>query len=182
MTRLFFSNCIFAQRTLVALLAIAMIFSSCKKDDDEEDDDTNNNNNNQTQVTEPNTTPEFNDGDAILVALKSTSFTQTMGMNIPTEIGLAVGAFTEATGSATLVDAGTITCEGKTLTKNDNNSYVFTAGVADPTGIAFSDNVAWEVSGNSGNGISAISTTVSIGWPEMSPIQGDPTTVSTSSD
>lgn len=168
-----------SMKFIIMFLVAAVVFTNCKKDDD--DDDDNNNNNNQTATT-PNTTPEFEDGDAVLVALKSTSFTSVSGYDIETVIGMAVGAFPDAANSGSFLDAGSITCEGKELTKYTNNSYLFSPTATDYTGISFSSNVQWEVSGNSANSIDPISQSVSIGWPTVSKIKDNPSTINTSAD
>lgn len=161
---------------MMTLLSVVVVFSSCKKDEEEDD----NNNNNNVPAVAPNPTPEFDASDGLLVAINLTSFTTVAGYEVPTEVGLAVAVFQESAGSSTFVDAGTVTCETKTLTKTTANSYYFSAGVADPTGIDFSNDVAWTVSG--GSGIPAIDRTASMGWPEISKIKDSPTSIAINTD
>lgn len=167
-------------KILVLFLSLVMVISACKKDDDDDNNDDNNNNNEQT--TNPNTYPEFNDGNGVMVAIKSVSFVSTLGYDVQTTIGLAVAAFPDATNAGTLLDAGTVSCEAKDLTKYENNSYLYSPTATDYDGINHDDDVNWEVTGNSTNGIDAISATISIGWPTVSKIKDNPTSVDISSD
>lgn len=74
--------------------------------------------------------------------------------SIDYNVGTAVAAFSDAIGSATLVDAGTVKVNDSTLTKVQNNGYGFTpAGVAAGSDLGLSTSGYthnWVVSGSAG--------------------------------
>lgn len=135
------------------LLPVAMfaLLTGCKKD---ESTDT-------TQPTPLSPTETFNYSDAwgLLAGVKTvTSINSPIGP-IETTIGTAVAAFNTTEGGSSYHEAGTITCNGKTLTIQSNNSYVFQPSQTDVEGIDFSNSIAaWNGSG-SGN-VPAFSATL----------------------
>jgi hypothetical protein len=142
----------------VAILAV----SSCKKEGCTNPDATNYDEKAKTDdgsciikstsggaATEPGTyTPVYSGTFGSLIAIKTINTTTQGGFTFDTEIGTAVAAFSED-GGANWMDAGTITCEGETLTKNSNNSYTYIPGTSNPTGLTFSNPVNWTASGSS---------------------------------
>ena len=129
---------------LMMTFVASTILTSCKKDEKDDDD----NNNTQTVV---NVTDLFNYSDAlgVLVGVKTVTTQNVGGFETSIELGTAVAVFPNAAGSTKFLDAGTVKNNTKTLTKQDNNSYVFTPAATDVTGIDFSNGSAWEVSGSS---------------------------------
>lgn len=145
---------------IILMLSIALIFSaSCKKTATIP----TNNNNNTTGVTAP--TPSPGPGDGVIVSVKSITNTNVGGFPVNTEFGTGVAAFGNlATG--VYQEAGNVTLEGKTLTKQNNNSYTFVASATDPLGISFSGTHDWNVSG--GAGMTAFNHSASKGFPSYS--------------
>jgi hypothetical protein len=128
---------------LMLTLATSTILTSCKKD--EEDDD----NNNAPAVV--NVTDLFNYSDAlgVLVGVKTVTTQNVGGFETSLALGTAVAVFPTTAGATTFADAGTVINNTKTLSKQNNNSYVFTPATTDVTGIDFSGGSEWEVSGSS---------------------------------
>lgn len=76
----------------------------------------------------------------VTTAVPNTTFVVTVTM------GSATGSFYSTAGSSTLDDAGTVTTNDSTHTKQSNNAYLFSPKSA--TGINFSSNSRWNISGN----------------------------------
>jgi hypothetical protein len=66
------------------------------------------------------------------------------------------------------------------MTKS-NNAYVFTPTQSSPEGISFSNNVAWDVTGNTGNGIAAFNYSDNSSFPSISDISNSGTVSSATS-
>jgi hypothetical protein len=124
---------------VTSLLSASLLLSACSKKT--EDIVNNNTNNNTTTVT----TPTFSDGYGTLAAVATFSSQVVAGVFIPVQLNVGVGAF-YAPGSSGMTDGGTVTLNGKTLTKQSNNSYVY-QNLTDP--LSFSGNFAWTGSGSS---------------------------------
>jgi hypothetical protein len=88
----------------------------------------------------------FADGYGVLVAVKSVSYTTVAGITVPVELNTGVAAFPTSMGSSTFVDAGTVTLNSKSLTKQSNNSYVY----QNLTDLLSFNTINWAVSGSSG--------------------------------
>ncbi len=142
--------------SFAVLVGVSLSLTSCKKDDD----DGNGGNNNTDETT-------FQLGAGTLVAVKSQTVQNTAIGEMTIDIGTAVAVFGKDAGWSAFVDGGTVSVNDKALEKFENNSYVFTPGIADPTGITFGSSVEWSVSGNSGNGVPAFDHTVSGGFPSV---------------
>jgi hypothetical protein len=136
---------------VIALLSFSFFIVSCNKDDDE-----------VTPTTPVTPTPppppknpviEFANGNGTLSAVKTRSFQKVPFFGfIPVDLGVAVAVFYDDPTSGVFLDAGTVTCEsggtGEELTKQSNNSYAYTPGLNNTTGIDFSSgDVVWNVSG-----------------------------------
>ncbi len=141
---------------LAVLVGVSLSLTSCKKDDDD-----NGNGGNPSDDT------NFQLGAGTLVAVKSQTVQSTAIGDITIDIGTAVAVFGKDASWSAFVDGGTVKVNDKELEKFGNNSYVFTPGIADPTGITFGSSVDWSVSGNSGNGVPAFDHTVSGGFPSV---------------
>jgi hypothetical protein len=144
------------QNTLYVVALATVIFSGCKKTEDVTEDPTTN-----TPSTS-NSTPSIKDGYGSFAAVHSVSYTTVQGITIPLDVNTAVASFFSAPGSSSMVDAGTVTLNSKTLTKNTNNAYVY-QNLTDP--LSFSQ-VSWNVSGSSG--VPAISYTDNRSFPDFS--------------
>jgi hypothetical protein len=106
------------------------------------------------------------DADGALAAVQVITTQTVAGITIPINIGTAVAWFGSAN---SYKDAGNVSCETKALTKS-NNAYVFQPSQTAPEGISFSGNVAWDVTGNSGNSISAFSYSDNSSFPSIDDI------------
>lgn len=133
------------KRSLLFSLGLSLLVAlgSCKKDDEDTDDDDDN----TPTVTSPaNPTPTPNDADGVCISIKSASVIEAPIVGTQTNfLGLAVAVFPD--GSGNFVEAGNVTCNSETLTKNSNNSYTFTPSATNTTGINFSSMNDWSVSG-----------------------------------
>ena len=133
------------KKLTLALLSASLFFASCDKKVTLPSD-----NNNATAAATPSPAPTT--GDGFLVALYTITNTTVAGFPVNTVFGTGVAGFGNLA-TATYNDAGTVSLEGKTFTKNANNSYYFTPSASDPTGIDMSGTLVWNVVG--GNGIPA---------------------------
>ena len=124
---------------LLAAFAISTVISSCTKDKVEEPV--------QTPDTAPtaNTNFSFSDGHGVLAAVKSVSYTTVAGYSVPVETNTAVAVFSANPGSSAYADAGAVQLNGRELTKQTNNSYVY----QDFTNPITFNQVAWTVAGTS---------------------------------
>lgn len=121
-------------------------------------------------------TPSFASDMAALVAIKTVTTTTQSGFTIDSEVGTGVAVFTENAG-VNYLEAGTVSLNSNTLTKNDNNSYTFIPSQSAPTGITFGTDVDWNATGGAWPSFTASS---SVGFSTVSDISsGD---VSLSSD
>lgn len=162
------------KKTLFAFVLIAAVTFSCSKDESAPEPavtPTPTPAPTPTGNTTGNAQPNFAGADASLWAIKSLSVTTITGLPpITTTIGLGVAAFNNG---SSLVSAGTVKLNTNTLTLNTNNSYSFTVGATNPTGIDFSSGVDWDVSG--ANGFGAFTKSVTLGFPTVSEVTSSTT-------
>ena len=132
------------QANLLAMifLAMSLAFTGCNDDDDEDGPDPA-----PTQNTDTDPTPSFPMADATLVAVDTKTTQETPLGTFDIFIGTAVGLFFDA--NQNLLDAGTVSINGSTLTKNSNNSYTYLPSVTEPEGLSFTTGTDWDVSGSS---------------------------------
>ncbi len=139
-----------------AMLALLIIFTSCKKDEPEVPETT-------TTVVTPEPTPtapaagsptpaQFgnatSNSDGALIAIKITSTTSVAVQSIEAVIGTGVAYFTNTpVGFSAFVDAGALTLEGNALEIQENKSYVFIPGITIPTGVSISGGADWTIAG-----------------------------------
>lgn len=124
------------------VLAITVSISSCKK----KDSTTN-------QTAPQNTTPTAStpsNADGAFAAVKTLTVSSYAGYNTTINVGTAVSWFGTQN---SYVDGGTVKCNNNTLSKQSNNAYIFTPAQTSPTGIDFSGDVSWDISGNSSNAV-----------------------------
>ncbi len=145
-------------------LSLALVFSltSCDKD---EDDVPNGNNNTQSE------NPQL--GAGTLIAIKSETVQSTPMGDMTINMGTAVAVFGSDANFSSFVDGGTVSVNGKNLSKAGNNAYTFTPSQTEPTGIEFGNDVSWSVSGNSGNDVPAFDHTMSEGFPSVGRVNVD---------
>ncbi len=153
--------------TLFAGALVSLIISGCSKTEELIPED-------PIPASQGAPTITISDGYGALAAVRSVSYTTVAGITIPLEVNTAVAAFTTATGSSTLVDAGTVTLNAKGLTKSSNNAYVY-QNLLDP--LSFST-LSWNVTGSSS--VPAISYTDDRQIPDYSGFSALPTTISRS--
>lgn len=142
---------------ILLLIPTIALFSSCSKDDD------SNNSTPTPSASTPSTVPVIADAHGVLVAVKSNTWTTTPGGLFPFLIGTAVAVFSDIPGSSAFVNAGNLQCESNILTRQSNNSYVFTPSATAPMGISFSNNPTWDVEG--AGSIPALNRTTTMGFP-----------------
>ncbi|MDB4656039.1 hypothetical protein OAE48_04240 [Flavobacteriales bacterium] len=151
---------------------VCLSVTSCNLLPDDED------NNASAQPAPP--TPTISDGYATLSAVKTVTFQDIPGFGqIEVDFGIAVGVFFNGVDYNTYLNAGTVTCESETLEEQDNGSYVFIPSQTSASGIDFSGNPDWNVTGSAD--VSAFSHTTSIGFPTVGTINSS-STVSSGSD
>lgn len=131
---------------------VSFVATACSKDESPETD--NNQQNSAIQM-----------GDGTLVAVRSETVQSTPIGDMTINVGTAVAAFNGGNNYGSLVDAGTVTVDGESLQKYDNNSYVFTPGLTNPTGIEFGNDVQWSVSGN--GSVPSFEHTMTGGFPNV---------------
>ena len=111
-----------------------------------------------------------------LVGIKTITTTTSPFGPIDTELGTAVAAFSED-GGASFMSAGAVDVDGNVLAAQANNSYVYTPGVSNPTGITYGNTVNWTGTGSAWPSFTASS---SMGFSTVTEISsGDVPTTST---
>lgn len=101
--------------------------------------------------------PSFSGTFGTLVAIKTISTTTSPIGPIETQLGTAVAVFSED-GGGSFISAGTVDVDGNSLTSQSNNSYVYTPGTSNPTGISFGGTVNWTGSGSTWPSFNASTT------------------------
>lgn len=151
-------------KILFSIAGMSVLLFSCSKVKSTIDNNTNN------QTTTPAAPqPNITNADGSLVALETKTSSMVMGVPIDLSIGTGVAVLGNLAGQS-YVDVGTVTLNSSNLTKQSNNSYVFTPTVSNPTGIDVSGNIAWTVSG--GNGFNGFSVNATKGMPVMGSLNG----------
>ncbi len=169
-------------KTLSALiLAGTFLFTSCKKKDDTAPEDTTPTTTGSTtggSASNNPITPQLSDADGVLIATTANVTQSIPGATITVNVsmGSAIASLYSSTGGSTLVDGGSVTANDSTLTKQSNNSYIFTPK---STGISYSSSSRWSVSGNAGNSIPAFTYTAN-GFPSA-PTTPNPSSISKAS-
>lgn len=148
-----------------ALSVVAILATGCDKKEDETPD----NNQNATENY------KFTDSYGVLAAIKSISYQNAGGFTIPVEINTAVAVFPQAAGSSTFASAGTVTINGSSLKKYENNSYIYD-NLLSPLNF---NTVEWNVSGE--GDVPVIQKTVARGFPAFSGYSTLPETFSLAS-
>lgn len=138
----------------------------------------NNNNNNSTTPTAPSIT--YSTGDGYIVAVNTITSTTVMGVSTEMPMGTGIAAFGNLA-AGTFSDAGAVSLNGKTLTKNTNNVYYFTPTATDITGISFDSDINWSVT-NPSFTYSAKSSSGGRGMPNNTKISGTFTSIDVNSD
>ena len=170
----------------LALLTMGA-FSSCKKEGCTDDTATNYNSSATSDdgscIHEEPTpsagapsgyTPTFNGVFATLVGVKALSTTSTPIGPIDTEIGTAVAVFSEDA-AASFISAGTVSLDGTNLAAQSNNSYVYTPGTSNPTGLSFGGTLSWSGTGAAWPSFNASTT---VGFPNVTDISSGNVTMS----
>jgi len=154
----------YLNKTLSIMLCLGLIMGSCSDDDDSEPQTET-----PTEQESADTYPTPSDADGTCVAVQSASITDTPIGPITTILGTAVAVFTDDLFSS-FISAGTVSCNANELTLNPNNSYVFDQITqTNPTGITYSGDVMWSVTG--GNGIASFDHNANnLGFPSVGAI------------
>jgi hypothetical protein len=127
--------------SLLVIISLSTFIISCKKETITPT---------PTTATTP-TTPTPGDADGVLAAVRTKiSVTNPVIGTVSYDVGTAVALFGSTPANfvaGTFTDAGTVTSNTKTLTKQSNNSYAYQFGATDLEGIDYSSNVSWNVTG-----------------------------------
>lgn len=153
-------------RFLTLAAAVSVSISSCNTSDEPET---------PTDPASNPPTPTFTEGFGTLAAVKTVT-TFDPGFGVPVQeivLGLGSAGFTNGTDYTNLIDAGTVTLEGESLDRFDNNAYAYQPTQTNPTGIDFSGTPSWEVSGSAG--VPAFTHTTNIGFPTLGAITSSTT-------
>ncbi|MCW3128035.1 MAG: hypothetical protein JWO03_3693 [Bacteroidetes bacterium] len=114
-------------------------------------------------------TPSSADGALAAVVVKTT---QTVaGYTVPINIGTAAAWFGSQN---SYKDAGNVNVDANGLSKS-NNAYIYQPSQTNPTGLSFNNSVAWDVTGNSGNGITAFNFSDNSSFPDVDDISNSGT-------
>lgn len=150
----------FTKGVALSLFFVATL-ASCSDDNDD-------NNNTVTPTPNPSyPTPEPADADGACWAIRTISTQQTPIGPIEVELEVAVAVFFTNTGvSSSLSNVGVVSADGTDLTRQSNNSYIYTPSPLNPTGLQFGSDVGWEVTG--GAAFSAFTYTDNQNWPDIS--------------
>jgi hypothetical protein len=155
-------------RTFIIAGAFAsFILSGCDKAKDVVEDNTPTNNTSAPSIT-------MGDGYGVLAAVRSVSYTTVAGITVPLEVNTAVAGFSNALGSNSFVDGGTVTLNSKALTKSSNNAYAY-QNLTDALSFG---TISWNVTGSSS--VPAISYTDDKPIPDYSGFSSLPSTVTRS--
>ena len=119
-------------------------------------------------------TPSYTGTFATLVGIKTVSTTSTPVGPVNTEIGTAVAVFSDNGGSSFLT-AGTVSLDGNNLSAQTNNSYVYTPGASNPTGLTFGSTQNWA---GTGAGWPAFTASTTVGFPTVTDINTGDVTMS----
>lgn len=119
-------------------------------------------------------TPTYSGTFATLVGIKSISTTDTPIGPVETTVGTAVAVFSED-GGANFMTAGTVSLDGNNLSAQTNNSYVYTPGTSNPTGLSFGSTQSWA---GTGAGWPSFTTSTSVGFPVVGAISSSDVTMS----
>lgn len=147
---------------------VAFSVTSCNLLPDEEDlqPDTN--------QSPPPPTPTIADGYGTLAAVKTVATQELPGFGtVEVDFGVAVGVFFNGMNYDSYLNAGTVTCETEELDVQENGSYVFIPSQTSATGIDYSGNPDWNVSGSAD--VAGFSHTTSIGFPTVGAVTSSST-------
>jgi len=131
------------------ILTLVVLFHACKKEDvlsDLIDEDVVSNS------VVPSYVFKSADANAVFLALNAVTYKDVavIGMQ-KIDVNTAVAVFYTSAGSKPFVDGGTVSCEGKALTKDTSNAYYYNPSGTDV--ITFSGTTEWAISGNAANGM-----------------------------
>ena len=107
--------------------------------------------------------PEIEDADAILLAIKSTTYDKQFDTEQPKSLGLANAAFYDNSTSKNMVDVGQVLVYEQPLQMETDNSYRYVNPADEPMGIEFIELISWTLNG--GNGFTATELLNDKGWP-----------------
>ncbi len=155
------SQSIFSMNRFISFLFVLAILIFTVACDKEESPDTNGGDDSGS----------FQFGNGTLVAVQAESVQNTPIGDMTITVGTAVAVFSNDGNYSSFVNAGSVTADGHDLKKFDNNSYAFTPGLTDPTGIEFGNSVDWKVAGS--DHVPAFEYTMTGGFPSIGTITAD---------
>jgi len=153
--------------SIIAGIALIVALSGCSKKDNTDPSNT-------TSTTTNYASFSFENSYGVLVAIKSISYQEAAGIQIPIEVNTASATFVSSPGSSTFIDAGQVTLNTKVLSKETNNSYIY-QDLLNPLNF---NTVSWSVTG--ANGIPTIAYSDDKPWPSFNGFTTLPATVTKS--
>jgi hypothetical protein len=140
----FESNCFIKLFLLTHIVVISLV--SCKKEESKKEETTSIANTPSTETPIP--TIHSIGPAGVCYAIKTyTEVAPVLGVEFPPiEVGIVGASFWDES-NTTLIDAGTITCNGDELTKNENKSYILLPSGTNIGGVDFEFNSTWNISG-----------------------------------
>jgi hypothetical protein len=176
---------------LITLISVASIgLTSCKKEGCTDSSATNYNSeatkdDGSCKYEDPTPTtpqptgynPTYTGEFGLLVGIKTVSTTSMPFVgDVDVELNTAVAVFSN-NGGSTFLNAGGVTANGETLTKQTNNQYVYTPAVTNLEGINFGSQIEWIGTGGDWPSFNIINATP---FPTLGKVPND--NVNTSND
>jgi hypothetical protein len=166
--------------TIVPVIAMTVLMASCSKEEKKTTTPTTTTPTNTAGPQPPMPAPSGNYLSGALISLQMKYTTQPAGAPYPVDLNseMAMAIFYSTPGSATRVEAGTVSVNGINLDKNTDNSYFKWAYTgATPADLDFDKTSDWNVSGSSA--VTAFSYNHSVDFPDYT---GDVPTSVTKAD
>ncbi len=133
----------------LAFAAVVVAASSCNKNDSVKTTPKTNDTTVTPTTSSPSApSPSVGNVDGAFVSLQVATATTTAGYTVNVTVESALATVFSATGSSTYVDAGAISVNSHSLTKQSNNSYLATVtpGMT-TTDLGFSSGSNWSIAG-----------------------------------
>lgn len=152
---------------IVTGIALTVALSGCTKKENTDPPINTDNTPNYANFSFPNSY-------GIMIAIKSVSYQEVAGIQIPIEVNTASSAFVSSPGSSTFIDAGQVSLNSKILSRQSNNTYVY-LDLLNPLNFS---TITWNVAG--ANGIPMFDYTDDQPWPSFNGLATLPATVTRS--
>ncbi len=160
-----------AGKLLIACMAMSVAFTSCKKKDNGDDPTPT-----PTPTTPGTPTPNFEGATGVWAAVITTTTIPFVGVK---EMSMGTGGYFVGTSTSTFRDAGVVKLDDNVLTKQSNNSYLWSNLNSNIWGTS-NTQADWAIAGN-GSSVPALNYTTSKGFPVVAEINSS-ATVNTAND